>query len=158
MYYWNKPVSKTQWEQPKAPAVALPTPLPKAPRYPASAPPDAEGGGWQDSVTASKADCGGGTVASGDSQGAAAAVQGAGAEDARGGVVKMELDSNGADAAEGGAQGKPAAASFVKRVVRNAEARIVPSPYEDRYLCPIFGCWRSIQNAEQSGAVKYYGK
>ena len=96
-------------------------------------------------------------MASGDSQGAAAAAQGAGAEDARGGMMKMELDSNGADAAEKGA-GKLAAASFVKRVVRNAEARIVASPYEDRYLCPIFGCWRSIQNAEQSGAVKYYGK
>jgi hypothetical protein len=76
-------------------------------------------------------------------------------------MVKMEVDSNGADAAEGGAQGKPPAAGSVKGVVRN-EARIVArigaSPYEDRYLCPIFGCWRSIQNAEQSGAVRYYGK
>lgn len=29
VYYWNKPANHTQWEQPKPPAVILPTPLPE---------------------------------------------------------------------------------------------------------------------------------
>ena len=81
----------------------------------------------------------------------AAAAGGGGAEDG-GGVVKMLVDSN---VHGSGAQGEAARAA--KGKANDIEPRIRPSPYADRYLCPIFGCWRPLQNSELSGAVRYYG-
>ena len=144
MYFWNKPAGHTQWDQPKAPAVAMPTALPKASR-PAAA------GGGEGGRAAPAADSGGGAGAEGGSEGAAAAAGGGGAEDG-GGVVKMLVDSN---VHGSGAQGEAARAA--KGKANDIEPRIRPSPYADRYLCPIFGCWRPLQNSELSGAVRYYG-